>query len=936
MQKLTLDIVCEDHNRIHYGLVQSSQPHIVYVHEIERKGLTSHSQVVEVDLHSMVARTWDASKLDIVGSDVNQLESLIVCDDRNDQTKFLRLFPLHKGELLIEQKFQNTNNRVSFLDIELSLFEGSLGGEPFKLLYGYNWCERLYADYFVHLRSSHDGNHVLVVHREQKELHLYSKPAQTFHPLGLKLFEREYAMDYLDRYVFSQDDSKIGIFLDNNHRYIFDIEARMLIPLKDSSGFDLKEFSAKHALTVGLSPAGDCMFIWQKSLLEYYFPSHRYHKWQVELEEAQFIRHVDFDGARATVYWTDPEGNIFLKQLLLSEAESGGRHLLRVEDSNMDLLLHSISDYEHASSDFEKQLIVKSISGAMHCIGKRQPHLLGYLMTLCFYLKDADLFAHFASDVTEVSELMKLHTLLDLCIANYFSSKHLQLVAAHIDRNIGLLRYDRDWIEVVGDFIRRFQLSPNLDECLSNPLSQKLIRALLLAPTGQTVTLELEDPDAPAIEVGAFPESLTLEVRKIEQAARSLQCDPQRNAKEYQVYRTLVDLDTASGSPHSMRFFRMICKFPDEDLKTTLKPLFYFKYKVQYKYLLVYSLLDWSCSILAYLFFGFHFAAEWRLGLLVPIWAILGLKLFYEASCIVGDWKLYFLDSWNAFDLLLALFTGFSTVALHQAQEEGATTRWLVAVRLANMMMLMWRSVTWLRVFKPTRYLVTMILAVFNRMLFFLIILIAFILTYAFMWRVTLSLAEAGAETQMSFYSSLLYSTDIIFGNAANLTEDGQNVSVIQAIVHSLGNVVIALALLNFLIAIISGVYEEVNEDKELFDVKELMVLINELDTFWSGCRAILAAPARLVRGCCAGQKAQLRTGCKYYVLAPPGPDDGFAEVSSKLDALGQALDSRLGGLEELMSAKVDSVSKNLGEVHAKVSGIEAQLQQLLEKLGPK
>ncbi len=153
---------------------------------------------------------------------------------------------------------------------------------------------------------------------------------------------------------------------------------------------------------------------------------------------------------------------------------------------------------------------------------------------------------------------------------------------------------------------------------------------------------------------------------------------------------------------------------------------------------------------------------------------------------------------------------------------------------------------------------------------------------------------------------------------------------MIQAIVHSLGNVVIALALLNFLIAIISGVYEEVNGDRDLHDVKELAALTSELDAFWAGCRKLCSAPLRLCRKCRGGQGSQAATnGRKYYVLTSADSGDQLAGLATKVESFGERL-AKLESALLAVNASVQAVQEGLGE---RLQGVQACFGTELRKV---
>ncbi len=616
----------------------------------------------------------------------------------------------------------------------------------------------------------------------------------------------------------------------------------------------------------------------------------------------KLVRHVLSDQRGTKVYGSDPKNNILVKDLprWLSWDETR----LLIHEREMSMLMDTIQRYQKSSKDTDKKMIVSSINSLSKMIAVSAPHVVFFLMVVLFNINDLEIFEDFTLRLAPVEELIKRYTFLHLCIFNNRLTLHLQRVTDKLDQHMDLLRYNEEVLESVKEFFSGLLCEEKIEGYLASESSRSLIKKLLLVDTGFPLTIELDSEDLSTVAIDSAPKTASEEKNLIALSLSSLESAEQKNAEGFSVYRTSIEIDMQMGSRQGIAFFNFVRMFPDEDVKKIFKPLIYYKYYHMFWQMVFYALLDWTCAVLLYLYYGYHFAADWRIGLLAPVWIIISFKLLHEVCSMVADAKKYFSDTWNYFDLLLNTFSYFTSIYMHLHAGDSSSVRWLVAVRLLNMMMIIWRSVTWLRVFKPTRYLVTMILAVFSRMVSFLIILTIFIFAYAFLWRVTLSLNEPDGESEMSFYTSLLFATDIIFGNTANLTNDGQNVSVIQAIVHSLGNVVIALALLNFLIAIISGVYEEVNEDRELHDVKELMELISEFDSQAYGRSRILSRPLLLLRKlascfmrleCCSRLFGNLSSCCvakqqgqcfKHYILLPLRASDPFSAIEESIGGL--------------------------------------------------
>ena len=218
-------------------------------------------------------------------------------------------------------------------------------------------------------------------------------------------------------------------------------------------------------------------------------------------------------------------------------------------------------------------------------------------------------------------------------------------------------------------------------------------------------------------------------------------------------------------------------------------------------------------------------------------------------------------------------------------------------MRVSIIVLLGIRSITWLRIFKPTRYLITMVLQVFIDIVPFIIILSSVIFIFAFVWRVSPTLGYIDPSTiddlNLSFYQSIYDSTNIIFGNSPQSDPTGDRFTLIRFIVMIVGNVSLALALLNFLIAIISGTYEKINEDKDLHDAKELMDIVVEFDILLSW---------------------RIREGEKRkdeYILSliPVKP---VSDEIEKLSDIESNMNDKINGMEKRIYEQIDGLKKGI------------------------
>ena len=198
-----------------------------------------------------------------------------------------------------------------------------------------------------------------------------------------------------------------------------------------------------------------------------------------------------------------------------------------------------------------------------------------------------------------------------------------------------------------------------------------------------------------------------------------------------------------------------------------------------------------------------------------------------------------------------------------------------------------------------------MVLQVFIDMIPFLIVFVPAIVAYAFVWRLSPLLEEPLYQSSLepsTFYESLYVSIMLIFGNGLsgeNVDEKEENFSVIRFVINAIGNVVLSLTFLNFLIAVISGTYEKVNDKKDLHDARELVGMIIEFNSFLE----------RLVR--------KPHPPAYYITLHPKQKtEEGIQLLEQKIDKLG-----------EEQTKKFESLGKQIKELSKDISNIPSQIK---------
>lgn len=472
-------------------------------------------------------------------------------------------------------------------------------------------------------------------------------------------------------------------------------------------------------------------------------------------------------------------------------------------------------------------------------------------------------------------------------------------------------------------------MSQNNRETMNNEHSRELFKFLLLCPINKTLTMQLglvkdrsynideviaksdkTDPlntitkiagidkilqrsnkvsvkESSDEDMNVFEEFKNL---KLKLASAS---DKDKDFVTFEVYRSLCRADMSARSQGCTNLFITIQRLSDDDIQNEMLPMIYYKWSSMFHMALVYSMLYWLMAIAAYIFFGFQTDHKGWGGLV----CVLNI-LFFIYEVVNGlslEAKEYLSDLWNIFDLLMLVFSFANVIViLNTDSPDLIYYAWL---RVVTVTFLWVRAITWLRVFSATRYLIAMVLQVFLDMRAFLIVFIAAILGYTFIWRLSpLLQAEDGLVPDPGdFYPAMYKPVMLIFGNGPTNESETENFKYIRFSINALGNVILSFAFLNFLIAIISGTFETFNEQRDIADCKELLNMIIEFNAFAAKFAFTKPAPSF------------------YLTLQPTAtPDEGMQMVEDDIDKLNETVEQRYDSLEATL---VDHINQRFESI---------------------
>lgn len=371
--------------------------------------------------------------------------------------------------------------------------------------------------------------------------------------------------------------------------------------------------------------------------------------------------------------------------------------------------------------------------------------------------------------------------------------------------------------------------------------------------------------------------------------------DPESaNVDEFNTYVTGIDFDLRNGSEFSLSYFNYLKEVSDEDLQLKYMGIIYYKWSQILYPATIYSFLYWILNGLITAFMGFSHTTH-GLG-----WAIIVLNVIfisYEVKGISYDWKESWKDPWNYYDTISHSFTIIAIMILFKNPELTYELSWL---RIVSFVLISFRGVMMLRIFAGTRYLLVMLLEVFNDMVAFLSIFFWMTFGYWFMCLTRPSLTVGGKDLELK--DAIGQSLDIAFSNF-----NAGGLDTITLVTTIIGQILIALILLNYLISIVSKTSERISEQRELYDIKMLLDIIREFDLVFNGFRSSKEA-----------------RNARYLILRPrPTVDEEVREVLNLFEEektkVEQTFRTEVSKIEETVMENIESFNSKISETQQSI-----------------
>ena len=316
------------------------------------------------------------------------------------------------------------------------------------------------------------------------------------------------------------------------------------------------------------------------------------------------------------------------------------------------------------------------------------------------------------------------------------------------------------------------------------------------------------------------PKDLRSKVNQIDEQVDSLFKTNPVNVQNYDCYVSLIPLDFRNGSRFSRLFFSNLNIFPQSEIETKLSKFIYFKFRMVYRFHLINTVLYWTYNLLLYLFMGLLLIDNLTT---VSLFVLQIYFLVSEVKYLVSDGWAYFQRTGQVMVLCMHTYTFIASVLLIIPDYREQESIMINVLRLSRVVFVSLRGIWRMRIFKTSRFLVSMVYQVVLRIKSFFVMMFYFIFIFECIWRMLPSIASGQMVDDLSVADSLKSTFSIAFMSYS--TDDYE---LKEWIVFVVAILTLNFILLNYLVSIICIFYEEVASSTLITDIDEVIKMINE------------------------------------------------------------------------------------------------------------
>jgi hypothetical protein len=571
-------------------------------------------------------------------------------------------------------------------------------------------------------------------------------------------------------------------------------------------------------------------------------------------------------------------------------------------------LVQSFKEYNDnspESTEKKKQLAHQKLVNILRTLKEDQVLIDERILYILYVLDKPGLISEVCIGRANLNSMFSWHKLLELIFNTDIPDRpsSLQTVADLLQASIKKGRFPKINEKCIMTILELKQKRINSSESRRQILSH-----ILFASTTISIHGLVKDRYESLTAIHVKPDKM-LNRDMVERISKPLLVKEPNTSQEYQVFRSKVQIELTNGSPASLGLIEAIMLMPDEEIRFKYRQLINYKWKMVYKYIYAYLFIYILLNVLVYIHFGYTY--DWKLG--VCIFCLNVQFLTYNAFCVTSEAGLFVRDLNYWLDLLVhgtcitcLLVLEFSWIPLVHDYAR------LIAITAVSI-----RGISLLKMFGPLRMLIKMIGEILSDLIWVPFVLISILLLAGTLYKVT-PLPGGNQNNHLNFLQSIQQVFFLIFlpGQATKNEEkddDGSSANILRSIIIIVFGTFLAQGIFNFIIAIFLQTFKKVNEDREIYEIKSMLLDIRDVDMF---LRRFY-------------EHGWFRKVKNYYLFLVPVPKDGkILENTTKFDKaqdIIQGVSGELGkrSLEILEKKLSEQFKDRKDEIHSVVSSLQ-------------
>jgi hypothetical protein len=528
-----------------------------------------------------------------------------------------------------------------------------------------------------------------------------------------------------------------------------------------------------------------------------------------------------------------------------------------------------------------------------------------------FVLDKPGVLENAVSGRVDVNALFTTHKILHLSFDKQTPLRHhsVKAISMMFDEYVKAKKYPRIDEKVVEGI-----LVDRNDRLINSPGCRSILSHILFADCHTIVNGLVKDKHQSLVPLKEQESKLiTIPRHVIDTNIKEIMVSKPQRTQDYQVFRSKISLELTNGSLASLGLIEAIMLMPDHEIRFKYRQLINYKWKMVYWYSWIYCLIYYILNILAYYHFGYN-------STLGTGFAILGLNaafILYDMICFGAEWKVFLKDANNWLDLIVH-GVSIITVVFTWINLFGPLHAYL---KLAAISVISVRGISLLKMFGPLRMLVKLIGEIIVDLVWVPFILIAVLILAGTIYKVA-PLPGGNANSNLTFLESLQRVFFLMFmqsqADPSEVADKTSPAGILRSIIVVLGGTMIAQGIFNFIIAIFLQTFRKVNDDKEIFEIRSLLLDIRDVDLF-------------LRMFCRWGWTVKVK---HYYLFLVPIPKDGvIIENETDFDKAAKLFDgvaSELGkkGLEQIEAKASQLMPGQKKEIQGAFGALKSQAKE--------